>query len=146
MAKKINTVDVAGSPVYVGQGVFDELQAHLLSKLATKEIIFLLADENTIEHCYPLLISMVPQLEKANKIIIRAGEENKTLATCEKVWNQMAVEGANRQSLLVNLGGGVICDLGGFAASVFHRGMPLHQHPDFSYGHDRCLNWWENRC
>ncbi|MBK6963452.1 MAG: 3-dehydroquinate synthase [Bacteroidales bacterium] len=125
MAKKINTVDVSGSPVYVGQGVFEELQEQLSSKLATKEVIFLLADENTIEHCYPLLISMVPQLEKANKIIIKSGEENKTLATCEKVWNQMAVEGANRQSLLVNLGGGVICDLGGFAASVFHRGMPF---------------------
>ncbi|KAF0199151.1 MAG: hypothetical protein FD166_776 [Bacteroidetes bacterium] len=125
MAKKIHSLEIAGTPVYIGQGVFGELQEHLDTKLATREVIFLLADENTIEHCYPVLISMVPQLEKANKIIIKAGEENKTLATCEKVWNQMAVEGANRQSLLINLGGGMVSDLGGFAASVFHRGMPF---------------------
>lgn len=125
MAKKIQTLEIAGTPVYIGEGVFDELSAHFSTKLATKESIFLLADENTIEHCYPRLIEMCPQLEKANKIIIKSGEEHKTLATCEQIWNQMAVEGANRQSLLINLGGGVVCDLGGFAASVFHRGMPF---------------------
>lgn len=124
MAKKLHSLEIAGSSVFIGQSVFEELQEQLNTKLTTKEVIFLLADENTLEHCYPLLISMVPFLEKANKIIIKSGEENKTLATCEKIWNQMAVEGANRQSLLINLGGGMICDLGGFAASVFHRGMP----------------------
>ncbi len=123
MAKKLHTIDIAGTPVNIGEGVFGELQDHLTTTLATKEVIFILADENTIHHCYPVLISMVPHLEKANKIVIKPGEENKTIETCEKIWNQMAVEGANRQSLLINLGGGVICDLGGFAASVFHRGM-----------------------
>lgn len=123
MAKKLHTFEIAGSPVYVGQSVFDELIDHLGTFLSTKETIFLLVDENTNEHCYPLLIGMIPQLEKAHKIVIPPGESNKTLLTCEKIWNQMAVAGANRNSLLVNLGGGVICDMGGFAASVFHRGM-----------------------
>lgn len=123
MAKKLHTLEIAGSPVYVGQAVFDELRDHLGTFLSTRETIFLLADENTIQHCYPLLIEMVPQLEKAHKIVIPPGEDHKTLQTCEKIWNQMAVAGANRNSLMVNLGGGVICDMGGFAASVFHRGM-----------------------
>lgn len=123
MAKKLHTLEIAGSPVYVGQGVFEKLQTNLSSELSSKETFFLLADDNTMRDCYPLLVEMVPQLEKAYKIIISPGEDQKTLQTCEKIWNQMAVAGANRNSLLFNLGGGVITDMGGFAASVFHRGM-----------------------
>jgi len=123
MAKKSHQTDIAGSSVYIGQSVFTEFRNQLLLVLADRDVIFLLADENTIEHCYPKLAGMVPELGQVNIIVIKAGEEHKTLASCEKIWNQMAVEGANRHSLLINLGGGMISDLGGFAASVFHRGM-----------------------
>lgn len=123
MAKKMHTFKIAGSPVYVGPSALEELRYNLSTLFVNKESVFILADENTDKLCYPLLAGMVPQMDRAYKIVIPAGEDHKTLATCEQVWNQMAVAGANRKSLLINLGGGMVSDLGGFAASVFHRGM-----------------------
>ncbi len=123
MAKKIHKFKIAGSPVFVGQSALEELKAHLTGNFSNKEIIFVLADENTIKHCFPVLTSFIPQLSSAATIVVSHGEEFKTLETCERVWNEMAVAGGNRRSLLINLGGGMITDLGGFAASVFHRGM-----------------------
>lgn len=123
MAKNIYNFNVAGCPVYVGNNALQELESHLRFHYGDKDGIIILADENTQDHCYSLLIKEVPRLARAYKIVISAGESNKTLESCEKVWNQLAVSGANRRSLLINLGGGMITDLGGFAASVFHRGM-----------------------
>lgn len=115
--------NVAGSPVHIGSQSLQELESHLHTQYGEKDGIIILADENTHEHCYARLISEVPRLARAFKIVIPSGESNKTLETCEKVWNQLAVAGANRRSLLINLGGGMVSDLGGFAGSVFHRGM-----------------------
>lgn len=123
MAKNLYQFNVAGSPVYVGSTALEELKSHLSTHYSEKDGIIILADENTHEHCYPLLIEEVPRLSHAFKIVIPAGESQKTLETCERVWNQFAVAGANRRSLLINLGGGMISDLGGFTGAVFHRGM-----------------------
>lgn len=81
--------------------------------------IFVLVDENTHKHCLPLL----PELSVANIIQIASGEQNKTLDTCSAIWQQLLSENADRKSLLVNLGGGVIGDMGGFCASIFKRGI-----------------------
>ena len=123
MAKNRHNFTIAESPVYVGNTALDELRVQLSSVFGDKDSIFILADENTHTQCLPLLVGEVPQLAKAHEIVIPAGEAHKTVQTCEKVWNQLAVSGANRRSLLINLGGGMISDLGGFAGSVFHRGM-----------------------
>jgi 3-dehydroquinate synthase len=85
--------------------------------------IYILADENTREHCYPLLLDTNPFLEVANLLLLDPGEENKTLEICESLWSSMAETGADRKSLLINLGGGVITDMGGFVASTFKRGI-----------------------
>ncbi|SNT05439.1 3-dehydroquinate synthase [Ekhidna lutea] len=80
--------------------------------------IAVLVDENTRKHCLPL-ISI-----KSNLIIeIKSGEKEKTLSTCQHIWSQLTSNGFTRNSLLVNLGGGVIGDMGGFAAVTFKRGM-----------------------
>ena len=123
MSKKLHKTKVAGSPVFVGPSALEELKSHLGGVFANKETIFVLTDENTIEHCFPVLVGAIPQLASANKIVIKAGDDNKTLEACERIWNELAVGGGNRRSLLINLGGGMITDIGGFAASVFHRGM-----------------------
>lgn len=60
---------------------------------------------------------------EVSEIIIEGGEKSKTLETCEQIWKKMLVFGLDRKSLLINLGGGVICDLGGFVASVYLRGI-----------------------
>ena len=82
------------------------------------EVVFLV-DENTHKYCYPLL----DLGEKYKVIEVKSGEENKTIETCLSVWDQLAAVAFDRKSLLVILGGGVLCDMGGFIASTFMRGV-----------------------
>jgi len=83
--------------------------------------IFILVDSQTKKYCLPLF------LEKANinchSITIPSGEKNKNINTCNLVWEKLSEKRADRKSLLINLGGGVITDLGGFIASTFKRGL-----------------------
>jgi 3-dehydroquinate synthase len=83
--------------------------------------LFVLIDENTQQHCLPLIKSALPN--NYHLITIRPGEENKTLATCELIWQNLTDANADRHSLLINLGGGVICDMGGFCARTYKRGI-----------------------
>lgn len=82
--------------------------------------VFVLADNNTLQYCYPL----VEPLLKNNVVIqIPSGEPHKTLKICASVWQQLTVQEADRKSLLINLGGGMVGDLGGFAAGCYKRGI-----------------------
>ena len=82
--------------------------------------IGVLMDENTKRDCLPLLYGSI---EKFTSIEIGSGEKNKSLSSCEFIWSVLTKEEFDRKSLIINLGGGVICDLGGFAASTFKRGL-----------------------
>jgi len=84
--------------------------------------LFILTDEHTHELCLPLL-GELPQLHDAQQIVIPADDTNKTIVNLSKVWKQLTGQGATRHSLLVNLGGGMVTDLGGFAAATFKRGI-----------------------
>ncbi|MFI5134311.1 MAG: 3-dehydroquinate synthase [Chitinophagales bacterium] len=84
---------------------------------------FILTDDNTNEHCLPVLLNEIPALSSATVIRIYAGEEHKTLQAAEYVWKRLTEEKADRNAVLINLGGGMVCDLGGFAASTFKRGI-----------------------
>lgn len=98
---------------------FTELNSFIASKNYSK--IFLLVDENTHINCLPLFAA---HLRYAFDIIeVEAGEENKTIETCLGVWQTLSDLGADRKSLILNLGGGVITDLGGFVANTFRRGI-----------------------
>ena len=85
--------------------------------------LFILVDENTNENCLPILLQNLETVTPIEIIEIEAGEEHKNLETCSGVWNALTELGADRKSLLINLGGGVITDLGGFVASTFKRGI-----------------------
>ena len=84
--------------------------------------LFILTDENTHTHCLPLLAG-ISLLQEAKEIVIPAGDTNKTIESLSRVWQALTENGATRHSLLVNLGGGMITDLGGFAAATFKRGI-----------------------
>ncbi len=84
--------------------------------------LFILTDEHTNVKCLPLLEGTTPA-EKAVCISIGAEDIHKNIETLEYVWNRLCENGATRHSLLVNLGGGMITDLGGFAAATFKRGI-----------------------
>lgn len=123
---KVQSINSLGYEVF-----FDEklsfLQDFLRSKSYTK--ILVLTDRNTGEHCLPLLQAALPDLEGYDIIEVDPGEENKNIDFCIGVWKMMLDFGADRQSLLINLGGGVVTDMGGFAASTFKRGIDFVQIP-----------------
>ena len=84
--------------------------------------MFILVDEHTQQACLPLLRG-TGLIENADLIVIPSGEKNKSLDALSKVWEYLSQHEATRRSLLINLGGGLLTDLGGFAASTFKRGM-----------------------
>lgn len=86
--------------------------------------VAVLTDEHTRQLVLPLL-SPCEALRRATHITIAAGESHKTLESLTQVWTALQQSGATRQSLLVNLGGGLVTDLGGLAASTFKRGIPF---------------------
>lgn len=99
----------------------DSLQAvsHFLNS-NSYSAVGVIVDENTQQHCLPVLQDCI-----SNFIIIQtqSGEENKNLTTCENIWQQLIQNNFDRKSLIINLGGGVIGDMGGFAASCYKRGI-----------------------
>ncbi len=93
------------------------LQARSYSK------VVVITDVNTREHCLPLIQGALPS--EALHITVPAGEQHKTLETCSTIWTAMTEAVLDRQALVINLGGGVIGDMGGFCASVYKRGVPF---------------------
>ena len=84
--------------------------------------LFILTDEHTRRLCLPALKEL-PALKDAIEICIGAEDVHKTLETLASVWMSLSTQGATRHSLLINLGGGMVTDLGGFAAATFKRGI-----------------------
>lgn len=84
---------------------------------------FILLDENTFQYCLPLLVSRVEALQEAEFIEVPVGEECKSLEVAAQVWQTLMESGADRQSVVVNLGGGCVCDLGGYVAAGYKRGI-----------------------
>ncbi len=84
--------------------------------------LFVLTDETTRRLCWPV-VSGEHALAEAQLITIGVSDENKTLESLVSIWNGLQLGGATRHSLLVNLGGGMVTDIGGFAASTFKRGI-----------------------
>ena len=90
--------------------------------LCEHDRIFILADETTAQCCLPL-VEGFSELRDAQRIIIGATDVHKDLQSLSHVWQQLGQGGATRHTLLINIGGGMVTDLGGFAASTFKRGI-----------------------
>ncbi len=84
--------------------------------------LFVLTDEHTHRFCLPL-IENLPCIKEAVKLCIGVEDVHKNIETLAEVWKQLSEQGATRHSLLINLGGGMVTDLGGFAAATFKRGI-----------------------
>ncbi len=84
--------------------------------------VFVLVDENTHEHCLPILAEAMGDVAY-QVIVVSAGEENKALSAVEQIWSALLNGGAAREALLVNVGGGMVTDMGGFAAATYMRGI-----------------------
>lgn len=104
--------------------VSGNLERDLVNAIAECEHdkIFILTDQTTHDMCLPKLQKFLC-LKGAQSIVIKAGDTNKTLDSLAEVWTALSQGGATRHSLMINLGGGMVTDLGGFAASTFKRGI-----------------------
>jgi 3-dehydroquinate synthase len=114
--KEIKSSDYS---VWIGDHSFSKLNISAYSKIA------ILVDENTKRYCFPKL----QKLENSIVIEIKSGEEYKNINTCNFIWEQLTEHNFDRNSLLINLGGGVIGDMGGLCASTYKRGIDFVQIP-----------------
>lgn len=85
--------------------------------------IVVLTDTNVKKHCLSILSKAVNEITAKNTICVKAGEIHKNLNTCQLIWDKFNALNCDRNTLLINVGGGVISDMGGFCASVYKRGF-----------------------
>ncbi len=85
--------------------------------------VFILTDNQTSALCLPVLTNLLPDLLEYDLIEVDEGEENKNIDYCIGIWRMLIDFEADRNALLINLGGGVVTDMGGFAASTYKRGI-----------------------
>jgi 3-dehydroquinate synthase len=95
--------------------------SYILSQL-TFDKLFILTDENTEKLCFPLIMGN-EQIAEAGRMVIKPGDNNKDMEQLCSIWKFLSENGATRHSLLINLGGGMLTDIGGFAAASFKRGI-----------------------
>ena len=107
-------------PNHIKIGNAGKILSQYISENNFSKIGFL-SDNNSSKYC----LNRILENHKFDyhTITIEEGEENKSLSTCEKVWEELINLKFDRNSLLINVGGGVICDLGGFVASTYMRGI-----------------------
>jgi 3-dehydroquinate synthase len=117
----MQTVQAGNYAIHFNENGYEALNLHLKENKYSN--LFIIVDNNTNEYC---LTRFLPYLETDLTIEIiefEAGEENKNIETCVQIWNVLTELGADRKTLIINLGGGVVTDLGGFVASTFKRGI-----------------------
>ena len=106
---------------YIKTGSIND-HIHEIEQLTKGRQVFILCDENTFLFT-DILLTSLPLLRAAKKIKIKPGENHKTLKSAQLIWEFLSENKADRNSVLINFGGGMITDLGGFAASTYKRGI-----------------------
>lgn len=118
---KMEVIQANGYPINFNENGYEALNNLIAVKKYSS--IFIIVDSNSNEICLP---NFIPNLATESRIEIvefEAGETNKNIETCVGIWNVLTELGADRKTLVINLGGGVVTDLGGFVASTFKRGI-----------------------
>ncbi len=115
-------IDAGKYKIHIGDLVNSEFEDFLNKNYKDSKIV-VLVDENTHEHCLNALIENFDIFNEAEIVMMPHGEENKVLEICGQVWETLLDFQLGRKDLLINLGGGVVSDLGGFVASVYKRGI-----------------------
>ncbi len=118
IVRSLDTYDIQIGAV--SEGIQKVLAERSYTQLAV------IVDEHTAAYCLPLIQNDLPT---HTVIKIQSGERHKTIATCEAIWSQMIQLHLDRHALVINLGGGVIGDMGGFCARTYKRGIDFLQIP-----------------
>ncbi len=116
-------ISSSGYDIFIGAKVIEELNLFFNKPACKNAKLFVLVDENSLKHCLPVLSQKVGKIADASILEIESGEASKNIEVCTRLWRALGELGADRHSVLLNLGGGVIGDLGGFVASTYKRGI-----------------------
>jgi 3-dehydroquinate synthase len=117
----MQTVNANGYSVYFNDTIYSYLNETLHPEVYSK--VFILADSKTSEYCLPNFLANLATEVPLEIVEFEAGEQFKNIETCFEIWSVLTELGADRKSIIINLGGGVVTDLGGFIASTFKRGI-----------------------
>ena len=110
-----------GYPILFGENAYNSLNSFVEEN--NYSTIFILTDNNTNEYCLSRFLPFLATNKAIEIMEIEAGESEKNINTCMEIWNILTELGGDRKSILINVGGGVITDIGGFVASTFKRGI-----------------------
>jgi len=117
----MQSIQANGYSIYFNENGYEALNNYLREKKYSN--VFIIVDSNTNEYCLPHFLSNLETEQTIEIIEFEAGESFKHIETCVSIWNVLTELGADRKSIVLNLGGGVVSDLGGFVASTFKRGI-----------------------
>ena len=121
MSDRIKTIKAVDHPIHFNKTGYEALNKHLKENKYSN--LFIIVDSNTNEFCLPKFLPLIETNLTIEIIEFENGEINKNIETCVQIWNVLTELGGDRKSLVINLGGGVVTDLGGFVASTFKRGI-----------------------
>lgn len=117
----MSIIQANGYPIYFNETGYEALNQQLTD--AKYSSLFILVDSQSNEYCLPQFLPYLATEIAIEIVEFDAGESSKNIETCVQIWNVLTELGADRKSLIINLGGGVVTDLGGFVASTFKRGI-----------------------
>jgi 3-dehydroquinate synthase len=117
----MKSIEANGYTVFFNKNGYTSLNHYITKK--NYSTIFIISDTNSNEKCLPKFLPLLETDKSIEIIEIESGETEKNIATCVEIWTILTELGADRKSLLLNIGGGVITDIGGFIASTFKRGI-----------------------
>ncbi len=117
----MQSIQANNYPVSFNENGYQTLNQHL--KDTKYSNLFIIVDSNTNDFCLPTFLPLLETDLTVEIIEFEAGESTKNIETCVQIWNVLTELGADRKTLIINLGGGVVTDLGGFVASTFKRGV-----------------------
>lgn len=117
----MQSIEANGYQIFFNENGYEKINVFISENNYSS--IFILVDEHTNEYCLPKFLPNLATEIPIEIIEIESGEEIKNITTCVEIWSILSELGADRKSLIINLGGGVITDIGGFIASTFKRGI-----------------------
>jgi len=119
----VKTIQTDFYPIELGPLSESSLESFLNLPENKKAKLFILLDEHSLQNCFPKLMNDCPAFSRAEVLEIESSETSKNIEICTRIWQAITELGADRDSILVNLGGGVITDMGGFIAGLYKRGI-----------------------
>jgi 3-dehydroquinate synthase len=119
--------------IEIGSITDSSLNQLLIETYATSKVV-IICDENTHDYCLEYLLTSFDSLKEAEVMLLPVGEENKVMEVCFQVWQALSEYKIGRKDLIINLGGGVVTDMGGFIAAVYKRGVDFVHIPSSLLG------------